>query len=131
MSRTRRSAKDAGTRFETLVAGYLRSALGDDRIERRRLAGAHDRGDLAGVRLRGREVVVECKDCTQQRMPEWLREAEAERGNADAAYGVVVSKRRGVGDPAGQYVTMTLRTFAAMLAGGPELLEEGDDDAQG
>ena len=127
MGRTRRSAKDAGTRFETLVVGYLRSALGDDRIERRRLAGAHDRGDVAGVRLHGRDVVVECKDCAQQRMPEWLREAEVERGNADAAYGVVVSKRRGVGDPAEQYVTMTLRTFAAMLAGGPELLVEDEE----
>lgn len=128
--RTRRSAKDAGTRFETAVSRYLSRVLDDSRIERRRLAGAHDRGDLAGVRLHGRDVVIECKDCTQQSMPEWLREAEAERGNADAAYGVVVSKRRGVGDPAEQYVTMTLRTFAAMLAGGPELLVE-DEEAKG
>ena len=127
MSRTRRSAKDAGTRFETLVVGYLRSALGDDRIERRRLAGAHDRGDVAGLRIHGRRVVVECKDHGGRvEVAEWLREAEAERGNDDADFGVVVAKRRGVADPSQQIVMMTLGTLAAIAAGGRDLLEEGD-----
>ena len=34
MSRSRTSAKQAGTKFETLVAGYLNAHV-DDRIERR------------------------------------------------------------------------------------------------
>lgn len=116
--------KDKGTRFESLVVGYLSRVLADERIERRTLAGARDRGDVSGLRLHGLRVVAECKDCQTQRMPEWLREAEAERGNDDAAFGVVIHKRRGSAKPQEQYVTMTLGTFAAMLAGGPQLLEE-------
>lgn len=132
MSRSNRSARDAGTRFERSVADYLARALGDDRIDRRAKRGAKDMGDIAGARMHGREVVIECKDYGGRlELPGWLDEAERERGNADAAYGVVVAKRRGVADPAGQYVVMTLETFAAMMAGGPELLEGEEDGVQG
>ena len=129
MSRTRKSAKDAGARFERSVADYLARVLDDDRIDRRVKTGAKDRGDIAGVRLRGERVVIECKDYGgQHKLPEWLKEAEAERGNDDASYGVVVWKRRGTADPAEQFVTMTARTFAAIVAGGPDLLEEGEQE---
>lgn len=98
--------------------------LGDDRIDRRVKTGSKDRGDIAGVRLRGEHVVIECKDYGgRHKLPEWLKEADVERGNDDAAYGVVVWKRRGSADPAEQFVTMTAETFAAIVAGGPELLE--------
>jgi hypothetical protein len=117
---------DKGTRFETAVARYLSAALGGG-VERRAKHGRDDRGDLSGVFLRGLPVVVECKDRRRMELPAWLGEAEAERGNADAAYGVVVHHRagRGAASMADQYVTMTLGTFAAMLAGGPDGLEEG------
>ena len=99
--------------------------LDDDRIDRRVKTGAKDRGDIAGVRLRGERVVIECKDYGgRHKLPEWLDEAETERGNDDAAYGVVFWKRRGVSDPAEQYVTMTAETFAAIVAGGHEFLED-------
>lgn len=128
MGRTNRSARDAGTRFERAVADYLAGLLGDGGIDRQVKAGRRDVGDIRGVFMRGGRVAVECKDYGGRHdLPQWLREAEAERGNADAAYGVVVWKRRGTADPAEQYVTMTLRTFAAMLAGGPELLEEEEE----
>lgn len=123
MGRSRASAKHAGASFERLMADYLSGALGDDRIDRRVKMGAKDRGDIAGLRMRGRRVVVECKDYGgQHALPEWLDEVEAERGNDDAEYGVVVWKRRGVRDPAEQYVTMTAETFAAMIAGGRDLM---------
>ena len=123
MGRTRRSAKQAGASFERLMADYFAWALDDDRIDRRVKTGAKDRGDIAGVRLRGERVVIECKDYGgQHKLPEWLKEAEAERGNDDAAYGVVVWKRRGTADPAEQFVTMTAETFMAMVAGGRDLL---------
>ena len=129
MGRSRRSAKQAGASFERLMADYFAWALDDDRIDRRVKTGAKDRGDIAGVRLRGERVVIECKDYGgQHKLPEWLKEAEAERGNDDAAYGVVVWKRRGTADPAEQFVTMTARTFAAIVAGGPDLLEEGEQE---
>ena len=128
MGRSRRSAKQAGASFERLMADYFALALDDDRIDRRVKTGAKDRGDIAGVRLRGERVVIECKDYGgQHKLPEWLKEAEAERGNDDASYGVVVWKRRGTADPAEQFVTMTARTFAAIVAGGPGLLEEEEE----
>jgi hypothetical protein len=58
-------------------------------------------------------------------LPKWLKEAETERGNADAEFGVVVHKRKGVGEKTfgDTYVTMTLETLAAMIAGSHELLQ--------
>ena len=123
MGRTRRSAKQAGASFERLMADYFAWALDDDRIDRRVKTGAKDRGDIAGLRMRGKRVVVECKDYGgRHRLPEWLDEAETERGNDDAEYGIVAWKRLGVRDPAKQYVTMTAETFMAMVAGGRDLL---------
>lgn len=120
MSRSRRSAKDAGTRFERMVADYLASVLGDG-VDRQVKTGSKDTGDIRGVSMGGRGVAVECKDYAgRHELPQWLREAEAERANRGAAYGVVAWKRRGTADPAEQYVTMTLGTFAAMLADSKE-----------
>lgn len=125
MGRTIRSAKKAGSSFERLVADYLSWTQGDSDIDRQVKVGSKDVGDVRGVYLHGKRVVVECKDYHGQHLlPEWLREAEVERGNADAEYGVVVWKRRGTADPSCQYVTMTLETFAQMLAGGRDLIEE-------
>ena len=117
MSRSRTSAKSAGPRFERLTADYLSTALDDDRIDRRVKAGAKDKGDIAGVRVHGQRVVIECKDTAKIALGTWLREAEIERGNDDALVGVVVHKRHGNGDPGDQLVTMTLADFAALLGG--------------
>lgn len=48
MSRSRRTAKDAGTRFERLVADYLAGRLGAD-IDRQVKTGSRDTGDIRGV----------------------------------------------------------------------------------
>lgn len=126
MGRSRRSAKDAGARFEREVADYLSGVLGDDAIDKQVKCGSKDKGDVRGLFLAGKAVALECKEYRgEHHLPQWYREAERERGNKDAAYGVVVWKRKGTTDPAEQHVSMTLRTFAAMLAGGPEYLEEG------
>jgi hypothetical protein len=120
MTRSRATAKQAGTKFESDVVRYLRERLGDDRIERRAKSGAKDRGDIAGVRTAlGERVVIECKDVARLNLSGWVDEADIERGNDDAAVGMVAHKRRGYG-PAqmgGTYVTMTLDDFAALLAG--------------
>lgn len=118
MTRSRASAKAAGTRFETSIAAYLAIYV-DDRIERRAKTGARDRGDLSGVRApSGGRVVVEAKDYGGRLQPgSWIGEAETERGNDDALAGVVVAKRRGVTDPGAQYVLMTVRDLVAVLTG--------------
>lgn len=116
-TRSRRSAKSAGTRFETAIATALSEALADDRIERRARNGSKDRGDVSGVRLHGQRVVIECKDCTRIDLPGWTREAQLEAGNDDALVGVVVHKRRGVSDPLRQWVSMTVDDLVSILTG--------------
>ena len=124
MGRSRASAKQAGSLFEAHVAGFLAGALDDDRIERRARNGSKDRGDVGSVRtINGKRVVVECKDYGGRLLPsEWVREAEVERGNDDAAVGVVVAKRRGKGlaQMGESYVVMTLADLAVLLGGDRE-----------
>lgn len=118
MPRNRKSAKAAGARFEQLIADGLAEALDDDRIERRKSRGANDRGDIAGVRLHGQRVVVECKDITRGlNLPEWTSEAQKQAGNDDALVGVVAHKRHGSGNPLDQWISMTVADFAAILTG--------------
>lgn len=117
-----------GATFEQDTSDYLAAALGDDRIERRVKHGTNDRGDIAGLRIHGKRVVIECKNHKRMELAEWVDEAEIERGNDDADYGIVVHKRRGCGKAkfGGNYVTMTLETFAAIAAGGRDLINGQD-----
>ncbi|ARG92734.1 hypothetical protein B1T50_13160 [Mycobacterium kansasii] len=117
MGRTRRSARAAGTRFESAIAAALSEALADDRVERRARNGSRDRGDISGVRLHGQRVVLEVKDCARLDLPGWIREAQFEAGNDDALVGLVVHKRRGVSDPMAQWVTCTVADLVAILTG--------------
>ena len=119
LTRSRASAKAAGASFERAVADYLARVLEDDRIDRRVKRGPDDRGDIANVRspICGR-IVLEAKDYGgQYHVTEWLNEAEVERGNDDAALGIVVAKRRGKADPAQAVVFMTLEGFARLVGG--------------
>lgn len=123
MSRNHRTVRRAGASMESRTADYLRWALDDDRVERRHPTGVRDRGDIAGVRYRGRRIVIECKNTARLDIPRHLREAETERGNDDALIGVVAQKRPGIGiaDHAGQaqqLVLMTLESFALLLNDG-------------
>lgn len=122
MSRTRASAKKAGTWLETLVATYLNMHV-DDRIERRRQGGANDRGDIGGVRIHGQRVVIECKNAARTDLAGWAAATEIERGNDDALAGVIVHKRQGKARAEDQWVTLTLGDFAAILTGSREHYE--------
>ena len=113
MTRSRSSAKAAGTRFERLIADCLATLI-DDRIDRRVKTGNKDRGDIGGWRHAGHRLVIECKDVARLDLSGWVDEAETERGNDDALAGFVVHKRRGHGDPLDQYVTCTLRDLIAL-----------------
>lgn len=117
MSRNRASAKAAGTAFETLIARHLAQTLNDDRIERRARTGGKDRGDIAGLRIHGQRLVLECKNTARIDLAGWVAEAQIEAGNDDALAGVVVHKRKGVTDPARQYVTMTVAELVALITG--------------
>jgi len=118
-------SKQKGTDFESQAVEYISRRLGDDRIERRTLSGVNDRGDIAGVYIRGKRCVVECKNCKRMELSSWLDEAEAERGNDDADFKAVLHKRRGAGvkNFGKNYVSMELDDFLALIVGARNLLE--------
>jgi hypothetical protein len=130
MARSRATAKQAGTRFESIVAAHLRRSLpGGDFIERRAKMGGKDTGDLAGVRTTdGRRVVVEVKNVSRNQLAEWVAEARVEAENDHAPIGVVVHKRTGVGEKqvGRSYVTMELDDFVRLLGGEPTAAEPED-----
>ena len=117
--------KTKGSAFEKLVADFLARALGDDRIERRTVQGANDRGDIAGFRIHGKRAVIECKNCVRLELAKWMDEAETERCNDDADFAFVVFKRKGCGEKSigRTYVLTDLETLAALSAGSRDLLE--------
>lgn len=117
LARNRQSAKAAGTRFERQIADHLAAALEDDRIDRRIKTGAKDRGDITGLRVRGRRLVAECKNTTRMTLSAWITEAHIEAGNDDALTGVVIHKRHGVHHPGAQWVSMTVDDLVAIITG--------------
>lgn len=105
-------AKQRGTAAETAVVAYLQ-AHGFPAAERRALAGAQDRGDVAGIP----GVAIEVKAVARPAYQSWLREARAEAANAGAALGVVVHKPVGVGlaRPEDFIVAMRLAAFVSLI----------------
>lgn len=95
--RNRKSAKKAGATFETAVCEYLRWALDDPRIQRLRLHGAKDLGDIGNVYWHGELVTIECKNTSRTNYGKHLREALTEAGNADSRFAFVVQKIPGIG----------------------------------
>jgi Holliday junction resolvase len=102
--------KAKGSQYERDVAKFLREN-GHPYADRRYGAGnTQDKGDITGL---GPRLVIECKNHKTLDLSGWLAEAEIERENAKAEYGVVVAKRRGKN--AGEsYVVMTLADFARL-----------------
>lgn len=124
MPRSRASAKQAGAKFERLVADGLSVALEDTRIDRRVKSGAKDKGDIANVRHGDHKIVIEVKDRGGQFFAaEWVAEAEAERINDEALVGIVIAKRRGVTDPMRQWCLMEVSELVALLRGDRKHME--------
>jgi hypothetical protein len=117
MTRSRASARAAGSRFERAIADHLATHI-DDRIDRRVKTGAKDRGDIGGLRTtHGQRVVIECKDTARISLGTWANEAEVERGNDDAIAGITAHKRTGKGNPGEQWITMTVDDLIGLMTG--------------
>lgn len=112
--------KRKGARFEQRTAERLAMLTGQP-VERRHLSGAHDRGDLSGLTIRGRRLVVECKNVTGlDGISDHLRQAERERANDKALACMVIRKRPRVGFETdegmdAQLVVLTLADMARIL----------------
>jgi|HubBroStandDraft_1064217.scaffolds.fasta_scaffold28870_2 hypothetical protein len=105
------AAKAKGTAAETAVVRFLQ-ANGYPHCERRALAGAQDRGDVAGIP----GIVIEVKAAARLELAAWVDEAEVEVLNNDQdEVPVVWHKRRGYTNPGDWYVTMDGCAFLALL----------------
>lgn len=103
-------SKAKGTAAEVAVCRYLQEQ-GWPHVERRALAGALDKGDVAGIPL----VVIEVKNHKAHAFPAWVAEAEVEKANANAHVGVAWAKTRGTTNPARWVVAMTGEQFTHLL----------------
>lgn len=103
-------SKTKGTAAETAVVGYLRVS-GWPYAERRALNGNSDRGDIAGIV----GATVEVKNCARIELGAWVDEAETERLNDRSDHAAVWHKRRGKGNPADWFVTMTGAQYVQLL----------------
>jgi hypothetical protein len=119
MTRSRSTAKQAGSAFEQLTADGLAEGLGNPDIDRAPRKGSKDIGDVANVRhANGARIAIETKDYGGRLEPaQWTREAAAEAANYGAIAGVVVAKRRGTRRFADQWVLMTGADLLALLTG--------------
>jgi hypothetical protein len=105
-------SKQKGTTFETSLLPVLREYYPG--TERRALSGAKDKGDFI---LPGAPFALEAKNVKAMSLGSWVDEAEVEAANLGVRYGVVAHKRRGVTDPARQFVTMSMGQFLELVAG--------------
>jgi hypothetical protein len=106
--------KIAGTAVETAFVNYLKET-GFPYAERRSLQGALDKGDVTGCP----GLVWECKLAHRGfLLASWLRETNEERFNANADYGILVCKPRGLGAlSVGQWPAfMYMREFVLLQA---------------
>jgi hypothetical protein len=110
--------------METQSVSYLRAGLARlpfaEFIQRRTKTGRADRGDIANVRLPdGRPLTIEVKNTTKLTVAGFLKEAEIERVNDDAAATCVIAKRVGIGETrmGEQLVLMTLDDLIVILGG--------------
>jgi hypothetical protein len=99
-----------GTAWESAICRFLAPVFPS--VERRALNGSKDRGDIAGLP----QLVVEAKHVARLDLSGWLDEAETERDNDGARYGVVWLKRRGFTDPGRAYVLMSGDDFRRLYA---------------
>jgi hypothetical protein len=94
-------SKRVGTAWESGIVTHLNES-GYPNVERRALAGALDKGDIAGM-----PFVIEAKAHRTPAFPAWVREADAEALNAGAPFGVVWAKVVGKAHPRDGVIAMS------------------------
>lgn len=110
MSRSRRTAKQAGTSWESAIRDYL-IARGWPHAERRARTGARDQGDITGVI----GVCIEAKNTNRIELASFLDQAMEEGVHAGADVSAAWIKRRGKTSPESGYVLMDGATFTRLL----------------
>jgi hypothetical protein len=107
------TAKTKGTATESALVAWMQ-AHGAPHVERRRLNGSNDRGDITG--LPG--VVIEVKSGARIDLPGWLNELRVEMDNDRADMGAVIIRPKGKPNPADWIVAMPLPLWWALMQDG-------------
>lgn len=105
-----KSSRDKGAKYERKIAAYLTDALGvpfERRLEQWRRGG----DDL--VHEFEPWLSIEAKDVATTSLGSWIDQSVRSAGER---LGVVFHHRRGNGDPARDFVTMTGADFVAVVA---------------
>ena len=105
--------KQKGTAFETSLVPEINKFYPG--TERRAPHGTADKGDF--VIPGAGDFIIEAKNHKTPSLGAWVEEAKKEAANAGVRYGVVAHKRRGITDPARQFLTMELGDFLELVAG--------------
>lgn len=101
--------KAKGRETENLLVEYLES-FGLE-VERRRLTGAADQGDIAGWK----NVCVEVKSGAKLDIPGWMRELEAEIINSKAKTGFLAIRPKGKPNPKDWFIVMSTDRFMELM----------------
>lgn len=111
------TAKSKGRETEQAWVDFL-IGNGVPLAERRRLNGVEDRGDIAGWAAPDNSwrVVSEVKSGAVLKIPEWLRELDAEVTNDDANTGHIVVRPKGKPNPVDWFVVMDVPGFIDLMA---------------
>lgn len=105
-----KASKAKGRAWENAIVEYLDSQ-DIEGVERRRLAGINDKGDIAGIK----KVMIEAKGERSWKIPEWMREVDRETLNAKALIGVCWAKIMGKAKAQDGVVIMRPATFLTLL----------------
>ncbi len=110
------TSKRKGAETEIKYVEFLKKN-GIPNAERRHLNGVYDKGDIAGWNAPDGSwnVVVEVKSGASLKIPEWLKELEAEVRNAQAATGHVVVRPKGKPNPDDWFVLMPVKEFMHLM----------------
>lgn len=106
------TAKTKGRETEAAFVTYARTVWGLVNVERRRLAGVHDMGDIAGWP----GVCVEIKSGARTDISGWLAELAIEQSNSHATVGFVAVRPKGRPDPEDWYAVLSLPALMHLMA---------------
>lgn len=114
-----RRPRDIGTVAEAAVVRYLRTA-GFPHAERRALRGNQDAGDITGTPglCWSVKAGAYAREPSDGRIEEWLDELETQRINAEAAWGVLITRRHRAADPSDWWAWLPCDALI-LLGGGP------------
>lgn len=104
------TAKAKGRETENAFVVWMRERWGKV-VERRRLTGAQDQGDISGWH----NVCVEVKSGASIDIPGWLRQLKEEKKNSHSEYGFVAVRPKGKPDPEDWYAVVSLPDMVQLL----------------